>query len=71
MLFEVSVFLLIFGQVGHILPVFVYVGLEATPDSLYWKCVLWRVCWDMEYQFDIWKDWELSNQGQPYDLCWF
>lgn len=36
-LFEVSVFLLIFGQVGHILPVFVYVGLKATPDSLYWN----------------------------------
>ena len=34
MLFEVSVSLLIFGQVGHILPAFVYVGLKATP-SLY------------------------------------
>ena len=43
MLFEVSVSLLIFGQVGHILPAFVYVGLKATPvyteNVFYGGCV--------------------------------
>lgn len=42
-LFESSIFLLIFWLVGHILPVFVYLWPGAALDSLYWNCDLWWV----------------------------